>query len=85
MTKASEKMEAFYADALNGIAKLAREKYNDEPTVLHMIAGLSKAVGMMVCACYPNERDLARATAIANMDSAIKEYSEGAPSPMTKQ
>ena len=50
-----------------------------------MIAGLSKAVGMMVCACYPNERDLARQTAILNMDDAIKRYAEGEPSPMAKQ
>lgn len=82
---ASAKLEAFYRDALMAISKIAREKYGDEPKVLHMIAALSKAVGMMVCACYPNERDLARETAIVNMDDAIKRYAEGEPSPMVKQ
>lgn len=82
---ASPKLEAFYHDALVAIAKIAREKYGDEPRVLHMIAGLSKAVGLMVCACMPNERDLARETAILNMDDAIKRYAEGWPSPMTRQ
>lgn len=82
---ASAKLEAFYHDALMAVSKIAREKYGDEPKVLHMIAGLSKAVGMMVCACYPNERDLARETAILNMDDAIKRYAEGEPSPMTEQ
>lgn len=82
---ASAKLEAFYHDALMAIAKIAREKYGDEPKVLHMIAGLSKAIGMMVCACFPNERDLARETAILNMDEAIKRYAEGEPSPMIKQ
>lgn len=82
---ASAKLEAFYHDALMAVAKIAREKYGDEPKVLHMIAGLSKAVGMMVCACFPNERDLARETAIVNMDDAIKRYAEGEASPMAKQ
>lgn len=81
----SAKLEAFYRDALTAIAKIAREKYGDEPKVLHMIAALSKAVGMMVCACFPSERDLARETAILNMDNAIKKYAEGEPSPMTRQ
>lgn len=83
--QASAKMEAFYHDALMSIAKIAREKYGDEPKVLHMIAGLSKAVGMMICACYPNERDLARETAIVNMDDAVKRYAAGEPSPMSLQ
>jgi hypothetical protein len=82
---ASAKMEAFYRDALVAVVQVAREKYGDEPKVIHMIAGLSKAVGMMVCACFPNERDLARETAIINMDDAIKRYAKGEPSPMAKQ
>lgn len=81
----SAKLEAFYSEALTSIAKIARERYGDEPKVLHMIAALSKAVGMMVCACFPNERDLARETAVVNMDDAIKRYAEGQPSPMVKQ
>lgn len=82
---ASPKLEAFYKDVLEGVAKLAREKYKDEPTVLHMVAGMSKAVGMLICACHPNERDLARATADANIDGALEEFAQGSPSPMTKQ
>lgn len=82
---ASAKLEAFYRDSLIAMAKIAREKYGDEPKVLHMIAALGKACGMMVCSCFPNERDLARQTAIINMDDAIKRYAEGEPSPMSRQ
>lgn len=82
---ASAKLEAFYKDALIAVAKVARERYGDEPKVLHMLAAFGKACGMFVCACYPNERDLARETAIVNMDDAIKRYAEGEPSPMNKQ
>lgn len=82
---ASAKLEAFYSDCLTVIAKIAREKYGNEPKVLHMIAALSKANGMLVCACFPNERDIARETAILNMDDAIERYSKGEPSPMTPQ
>lgn len=82
---ASAKMEAFYHDALMSIAKIAREKYGDEPKVLHMIAGLSKAVGMMICACHPNERDLARETANLNIDDAVRRYAAGERSPMSRQ
>lgn len=82
---ASAKLEAFYRDSLIAMAKIAREKYGDEPKVLHMIAALGKAAGMMVCACFPNERELARETAIVNMDDAIKRYAQGEPSPMRKQ
>jgi hypothetical protein len=70
VVKADDKMEAFYADCLNAIAKIAREKYGDQPKVLHMIAVLSRAVGMMLC---------------ANIDYALENFASGEPSPMTKQ
>lgn len=82
---ASDKLEAFYHDSLMAISKIAREKYGNEPKVLHIIAALSKAVGMCVCACYPNERELARENAIVNMDDAIRRYAEGEPSPISRQ
>lgn len=82
---ASAKLEVFYADALKAVAKVAREKYGDEPKVLHMLAAFGKACGMFVCACYPNERDMARETAILNMDDAISRYAAGEPSPMSEQ
>jgi|DEB19_MinimDraft_3_1074340.scaffolds.fasta_scaffold16004_2 hypothetical protein len=85
VVKADEKMEAFYADCLNAIAKIAREKYGDHPKVLHMIAAMSRAVGMLLCACFPNERDQARDIADANIDYALEHFASGAPSPMTKQ
>ena len=85
MPIADEKLEAFYSDSLTAIAKIAREKYGDEPRVIHMIAALSKAVGMMICAAFPNERELALKTAHANIDEAIKQYASGEASPMTKQ
>jgi len=82
---ASAKMEAFYHDVLVSMAKIAREKYGDEPKVIHMIVALSKGVGMFICAAFPNERDLARETAIVNMDDAVKRYAAGEPSPMSRQ
>lgn len=85
VVQADEKMEAFYADCLSAIAKIAREKYGDQPKVLHMIAALSRAVGMMLCACFPNERESARDIADANIDYSLEHFAAGAPSPMTKQ
>lgn len=85
VVQADEKMEAFYADSLNAIAKIAREKYGDQPKVLHMIAALSRSVGMMLCACFPNEREQARDVADANIDYALEHFASGEPSPMTKQ
>ena len=85
VVQADEKMEAFYADCLNAIAKIAREKYGEHPKVLHMIAAMSRAVGMLLCACFPNEREQARYIADANIDYALEHFASGAPSPMTKQ
>jgi hypothetical protein len=85
VVQADERMEAFYADCLNAIAKIAREKYGDQPKVLHMIACLSRAVGMMLCACFPNEREQARDFADANVDYALEHFAAGETSPMTKQ
>lgn len=77
-------LEAFYRESLEAIARIAR-KHGDTATVLNMIAVLGKAIGMMICACYPNERDLAQALAVENIDLAIRNHSEGEPSPMEKQ
>lgn len=85
VVKADERMEAFYSDCLSAIAKIAREKYGDHPKVLHMIAALSRAVGMMLCACFPNEREQARDIADANIDYALEHFASGEVSPMTKQ
>jgi hypothetical protein len=85
VVQADAKMEAFYADCLNAIAKIAREKYGNQPKVLHMIAALSRAVGMMLCSCFPNEREPARDIADANIDYALDHYTSGETSPMTKQ
>ena len=85
VVQADDKMEAFYADCLNAMAKIAREKYGDRPKVLHMIAALSRAVGMMLCACFPNEREQARDVADANIDYALENFANGEASPMTKQ
>lgn len=85
VVQADARMEAFYADCLNAIAKIAREKYGDQPKVLHMIAALSRAVGMMLCSCFPNEREHARDIADANIDYALEHFAAGDASPMTKQ
>lgn len=83
--QADERMEAFYTDVLYSMAKIAREKYGDSPRVLHMIAALSRGVGMLLCACYPNEREQARMIADANIDFALEKFASGEPSPMTRQ
>ena len=85
VVQADERMEAFYRDCLSAIAKIAREKYGDHPKVLHMIAALSRGVGMLLCACFPNEREQARAIADANIDYALDNFASGEVSPMTKQ
>lgn len=81
---ASKTLEAFYAEALTSISEIAK-RHGNEAKVLDMIAVLSVGVGRLICACYPNERDLARATAIANIDHEVATLGQGVPTPMEKQ
>lgn len=81
--EASNDHRAFYAEALEAVATIAK-KHGNKATVLELIAVLSIATGRMICACYPNERDLARATAIKNIDHEIATMAQGEPTPMTK-
>lgn len=72
--EASADIEAFYADSLKSIARLAKGKYKNSPKVIHMIACLGKAQGMLIAACEPGERRQGRETAIKNMDLALGTY-----------
>jgi hypothetical protein len=82
---ASPELEAFYSESLSSIAAIAR-KHGDKAKVIDMVQVLAKGVGMLLCACFPNERDLARQIAIENIDEAVKRHAEGAnPPPMSKQ
>lgn len=76
--------EAFYAEALTAVAEAAK-RHGNHATVIELIAVLSVAVGRMICACYPNERDLALAAAIKNMKHEIATMAQGSPTEMTRQ
>lgn len=82
---ADDKMEAFYQDSLTAIARIAREKYGDQPKVIHIVALLARATGMAICAAKPEEHDLAAQTALANIEYSIERYATGVPNPMTNQ
>lgn len=47
---------------------------------IEIIAILSRMLGYCIAMCHPDERDLARATAIGNMDQATADVAQDGPS-----
>lgn len=74
---ATPQQEAFYREAAEAVAAVI-ERYPDMQ-VLHVICCLARATGYSIAAAFPNERDLARATAIANMDQAVADVAQCPP------
>lgn len=77
IVQASADLEAFYAEAMTHFAVITK-RYPNVRT-LEVIAALSRATGYAIAACYPDERDLARATAIENMDQATRDVAQDVP------
>lgn len=75
--QATPDMEAAYQEVMAGL-KRACDRFPSIRT-LEVIALLSRATGYCVAACYPDERDLARATAIENIDQAVKDTAQDIP------
>lgn len=75
--KATPDHEAFYQDAMAAL----RSAIDRHPHIraLEVIAILARATGYAVATAYPDERDLARKTAIENMDQATRDVAQDAP------
>jgi hypothetical protein len=73
----SERHRAFYADALTALQRVIR----DYPEIrnLEIIALFGQAAGTCIAMAYPDERDLARATAIENLDARLRELGAAMP------
>lgn len=84
LVKSNDAEEAFYAEALEGLAAVAR-KHGRQNTLINLIGVMGVATGRMICACYPNERDLARAIVLKNIDHQIETMADGKPTMMTRQ
>jgi hypothetical protein len=47
---------------------------------IEIIAVLGRVAGYCVAMCFPDERDLARQTAIMNLDAAVRDVAQDGPS-----
>lgn len=74
---ATAQHEAFYREATRAIAQLAR-RYPAVRTI-EIIAVLGRAAGYAVAMCHPHERDLARETALRNLDLAVADLVAAMP------
>jgi len=66
--QATAEHEAFYQE----ICAEMQQACKRHPTIrnLEIIACLARMLGYCIAACYPDERDIARHTAIVNTDQA---------------
>lgn len=72
--KADDRIERLYQSLIKA---MKRECDRDKSIRnVEIIATLGRAAGYCIAACYPNERDLARAMAIENMDRATKDVAQ---------
>jgi hypothetical protein len=71
---ASPEVESCYQSMVEHLAELSR-RHPDMRNV-EIIAVLAKTVGYCIAMCEPDERDLARAMAIANIDGAAREVAQ---------
>ena len=67
----------FYDEATSTLQKLVA-KYPQVRT-LEIIAMFGQMAGICVAACYPDERDMARAVLIENMDQRCSEVAQDMP------
>lgn len=74
---ATPELEAFYLEAMQSFAEVTKRHANIR--TLEVIAALARATGYAIAACYPDERDLARKTAIENMDQATVDVAQPMP------
>lgn len=75
--KATPDHEAFFeamCDAMKSHCDAHPELRNIE-----VIAILGRLAGYCIAMCYPDERDLARATAVTNMDKGTADVASGGP------
>ena len=80
--RASSAHEAFYQDAAKALKKVT-DRHRGIRTI-EVIACLGRMLGYTVAMCGPDERDLARLTAVENMDQATADlvpHLVGAPPP----
>lgn len=75
--EASKDHEAFYQEVCAAM-QLSCKHY---PSIknLDIIACLGRMTGYCVAMCFPSERDVARTTAIVNLDQAVKDVDQDEP------
>jgi hypothetical protein len=76
--KPTPEHEAFYQECVAGMQKACERHPNIRNA--EIIAILGRMVGYCIAMCYPDERDLARHSAIVNMDMATKDVAPSGPS-----
>jgi len=68
--------------ALTRVAK----KHGNKNTLMELLAIMGTITGRMLCAAHPVERDLARATILANIDHEVETLAQpGDLKPVTRQ
>lgn len=71
---ATPQMEAIYKDVAAHLQTVCAK--NPNLRSIDIIAILGRMQGYALATCFPNERDLARQTAIMNMDIACEEVAQ---------
>jgi hypothetical protein len=76
--QATQEHEAFYHEVCAEMQRACKR----HPSIrnLEIIACLARTLGYGIAACYPDERDIARHTAIMNIDQAAKDVALDGPS-----
>src|ERR1017187_1696028 len=69
--------EAIYQDVIAALQ--ASMKRHGDIRNIEIIALLGRMVGYCVALCYPDERDLARLTAIENLDATVRQVASTGP------
>lgn len=76
--KTNPEFDAFYTEVCTAMAGAAKK----HPSIrnIEIIGILGRMTGYCVAMCHPDERDLARQTAIVNLDKAVEDAaSSGSP------
>ena len=81
MKQATINHEQFYQDVLAALKKSDPDGAN----LFQYVAVMGQITGRLICGAFPNERDLARQTAIVNLDASVVQFGTGEATWMTKQ
>jgi hypothetical protein len=77
MTPANSDQEQFYQDVVHGFKRACKK--HPKMRNMEIIAVTGRLIGYCIAMCFENERDLARKTAIINMDVAVEQVGMTGP------